>query len=494
MDGKDYRLLFLAVVAFLLLPVALVDFLPMVDVPGHLARIHILDHYAQDAQFRQVYEPAGRWIPNLTMDLLILPLLRVMNIYQASRVFVAAGMLVFALGCWTLSYSRYRRITPMAVLTLFLQYNSTFFYGFVAFQFGVGLALVTIGLWYRWRGAWTVARMALLALLAAASYLTHLGGYLYLGVGLGWLTLLHCWREKRISLSSLVGLLSLVPPVLIFLSMGKSKGQDSQIIFSTLPQKLRHAAVLLIGYDLTVDAVVALLLAAAAGAAWKYGKFRFDGDFGALGVVFAALFVLMPWWLLTGSDADTRMVLGAGVFLLLGLTCELPPTAGKAIYAVALTAFVVRIAFCGWVWTRQSEFIGGHVAFLNAVPAGARVYPMMHFSDDAKANKFDRVLRHVPDLATVQREAIVPTTFAVPGQHSIVERTPRWYRLPADLAHPEAFDWERVAKEYDVIWQFGADPALRSLLDSRFQLLGQYLPGQPEEARLYRIPHERASF
>lgn len=481
MGGKDYRALFLAVTGLLMAPLALVDYLPMVDVPGHLARIHILRNYDQVTQFRQVYEISGKWIPNLSMDLIILPLMRMMTVYQASRVFVALGMAIFALGCWTLSKSVYGRITPFAVLALFLQYNSTFFFGFVSFQFGVGLALTAIGLWYRWRGAWSAARVSMLLLLGVAVYLSHLAGYMYLGIGIGWLTLRTWIMEKRISAASLIGLLPLIPPLVIYLSLGKSRGQVNQIIFSSLPQKVRHGAVLLLGYDGYVDAAVVVLLLAAAAAAWKYGKFRFHPELGSLGLVFAALFLVMPWFLLTGSDADTRMVLGAGVFLLLALTCELPPAAGKLLYGIALLAFVVRIGFCGWIWTRQSAFIAGHVAFLDRIPEGARVYPVMRFPDDPKANKFERVLTHVPDLAAVRRQAIVPTTFAARGQHSILERTPLWYQTNIDPGHPETFDWDRVAKEYDVIWQYGENPALRNVLDSRFPLAGQH-----GGARLYR--------
>ena len=479
--GKDYRGLFFAVVMFLLAPLALVAFLPMVDVPGHLARIYILQHYDQVPQFQQTYELTGKWLPHLTMDLTILALAKMMTLQEAARVFVALGMVVFALGCWTVSYAVHGRITPLAVLALFLQYNSSFFYGFVAFQFGVAVALCAIGLWYRWHRQWNAARVGALVVLGLITYSSHLGGYAFLGLAAGWLTL-RIWREeKRISLASLIGLLPLIPPLLIYLRLGKAPGQQGLIQFSTLSLKLRHAAMLLIGYDGYVDMAVALLLLAAVWAGWRYGTYRFQPEMVSLAIVFAIAFLALPWFVLTASDVDTRMVLGIGVFLLLGLTCDLPPATGKLIYGLALLALAARICFCGWVWSRQSELIAGHAAFLDQIPEGARVYPLAHFPENSAANKFERVLQHVPDLATAQRRAIVATTFAVPGQHSIVERTPRWYQTNIDPAHPEAFDWERVAKEYDVIWQYGPDAALRAVLDARFRLAGEH-----GDARLYQ--------
>lgn len=478
---KDYRGLFWAVVLLLMIPLTLVDFLPLVDVPGHLARIHIIRNYDNVPHFQHFYELSPKLIPHVTMDGILLLLEQVMLPYQAMRVFVAISMVVFALGCWTLSYSVHGRITPIAILALFLQYNSTFFYGFVAFQFGVGLALITVGVWYRWRGAWSAARVGALIALAVLTYLTHLGGYLYLGVALGWLTLRIWHRERRISATSLLGLLPLIPPLLIYLSLGKNRGQVNQILFAAMSEKVRHGATLLVGYDYHLDGMVGLVLLAAAVAAWWYGKYRWNADLGSLGLVFSFLFLVMPWWLLTGSDADTRMVLGAGVFLFLAVTFELPPATGKVIFAVALMAFLVRVVFCSWIWVRQSEFMAGHAAFLNRIPEGARVYPLVSLPEDWKARKFERVMIHVPDLATIQRQAIVPTTFTVTGQHTVVDKIPRWYQNNINPTQPEAFNWALVAKEYDVIWQYGSDTALRTVLQDRFTLLGQY-----GEARLYQ--------
>lgn len=480
--GKDYTWLFLAVACFLILPLAFVQYVPMVDLPGHLARLYILQTWHQVPQFQAIYEINHRPIPNLALEMVILPLAHVMSLWHATRVCVALTMALFAFGCWTLSRTVYGRITPLAVLALFTLYNSTFFYGFVAFHMSVGLALLTISLWYRWRSGWTAVRVASLVALGVLLYLCHLGGYVYLSVAVGWLTLRAWRRERRISMASLIGLLPLIPPVFIYLSLGKGRGAASFISFGTLSYKLQHAAVLLVGYDMYLDAAVAFLLVLAAGAAYRYGKFRFHPEIGSLGVVFAILFLLIPTQLLTGMDADARMMVGAGVFLLMGFTCDIAPAKGKLIYAVALLALLTRAGYCGWVWKEQSDLIAGQVAFLDEIPEGSRVYPVLHFPDNLKANKFVRIVTHVPDLATVERDAIVPTTFTVAGQHSVVERIPLWCQNRVDPAHQKNIDWDRVAREYDVVWQYGQDPAVRAILDQRFHLIGEY-----GDARLYRV-------
>lgn len=480
----DYSALFIAVTVLLMAPLAFAEYLPMPDLPGHIARLHILLNYYKIPEFQKFYALNLRPVPNLALELIILPLAHLMSLSSAARVCVALTVAAFALGCWTLSKSIHGRITPFAVLALFALYNSTFFYGFISFHFGVGLALTALGLWYRWRERWTFPKVAALTAFAILIYLCHLGGYMYLAIGIGWLTLV-AWRERRrLSPALLAGLLPLVPPPLFYLSLGKSRGDAGRIFFRTVAFKLQHAMILLTSYDRRFDSVIALLLIIAAAAAFRYGSFRFVPGIGSLAFVFAALFVLIPTQMLTGGDADARMIPGAAVFLLMGLTCHIPPQKGKIIYAIALTALVARVAFCGWIWKEQSDMMAGQVAFLNHIPEGSRIYPLLHLPENAEAQKFTRVLLRVSDFATVNRQAIDPLTFAVPGQHALVERTPLWMQNKDDPAHQGKIDWDHVARDYDTIWEYGRDPEQQSLIDHRFQLVAQY-----GSTRLFRIAH-----
>jgi len=122
------------------------------------------------------------------------------------------------------------------------------------------------------------------------------------------------------------------------------------------------------------------------------------------------------------------------------------------------------------------------VAFLDKIPEGSRIYPILTLPSNPEAQKFTRVLLRVSDFATIDRDAIDPLTFAVPGQHSLVERKPLWVENKDDPSHQGEVDWNRVAREYDTIWEYGRDPAQQAIIDSRFHLISQY-----GNTRIYEI-------
>ena len=70
-SSKSYWVAFASVCAFLCLPLLSVTYPPLVDYPNHLARAHVLYHYADvpayQARYYKVLEP----IPNLAIDLVV---------------------------------------------------------------------------------------------------------------------------------------------------------------------------------------------------------------------------------------------------------------------------------------------------------------------------------------------------------------------------------------------------------------------------------------
>ena len=472
----------LAILALLVLPVFLVKYVPLVDLAGHAGRLHILEHYADVPGFQARYELVYKPIPDLGIDLVALPLLRWMSMESALRVFVALTITVFGLGCALLSRALYGHITPLASLAMFAVYNSMFTYGYVVFHLGFGLYLVTLALWMRWTTRRTVLRIVLLSVFSVAVYLAHLGGFLFLGVSLGVLTLRTCWRERAISWRTIAGLVPLAFPVGLYLSLGTAGGDKHTILWSTAAMKLRHALTLLIGYDARVDVAVGLGLLMAVGIALVWGRMRVQPEAGLLAIVFWAAFLISPTFLLTGADADTRFVLPAGVLTLLAIRIDGKPWAGRLATGIALAVLTFRIGTIAQEWRREARLIMENIALLDQIPRNARVYPIFEGSRDPAEGKRERPLYHSVSWATVHRDAIVPTTFTVRGQHPVNERDGFWFKEYNPEISPDAFDWGPVFKNYDVIWYFGSNPAVTSHLEPECTLLAAN-----DRAKLYRV-------
>jgi hypothetical protein len=370
----------------------------------------------------------------------------------------------------------------LAALALFLQYNSLFLYGFVAYQFGVGLFLIAFALWYRWRESWDLPRLLAVCALSVLVYFGHLAGYVFLGLAAGIVVLADTIRARRIAWRAVAGIAALMAPVAIYVSPGAARGNAAFILWSTIPAKLRHALVLLTGYDLKVDAAVAVLLAVAFLLAWRAGKLRFHPAGAGLAAAFWLLFFVSPAQFLTGTDADTRFVLPAGVFTLLAVTIRIPRRMGTIACSLALAALIMRLGLVAWTWQGQDRLMAANIEFFDNVPRGARIYPIFEFSSDLREGKFERPLYHIVSWATVRRDAIVPTNFAVKGQHPVVERDGFWFKEFQPGITLGSFDWEPVFGKFDIIWFFGTDRKVIERIKPRCELIGT-----TGKASLYRV-------
>ena len=95
-----------------LAPLLVVDHPPLHDYPNHLARVYVLAHLDDSPLLAEYYEAHWEVLPNLAMDLVVTPLLGLVQPETAGKLFgalillstaPAAGLLHFALfGRWSL--------------------------------------------------------------------------------------------------------------------------------------------------------------------------------------------------------------------------------------------------------------------------------------------------------------------------------------------------------------------------------------------------------
>ena len=94
---RGYWLALAGVTVLLCLPVATIEYPPLVDYPNHLARCFILHNYEIPryfAEYVRVLQP----IPNLAMDLIVPPLLGVLSTSLAGRIFLMLEIVLFVIG------------------------------------------------------------------------------------------------------------------------------------------------------------------------------------------------------------------------------------------------------------------------------------------------------------------------------------------------------------------------------------------------------------
>jgi len=194
--GSD-RSVAIAVFALLaaasLLPVLLTPIPAMVDYPNHLARMYILSRNGTpDAN--PYYEVAWALYPNLAMDLLIPQIARLISVENATRLFLLLSQFLIVGGALALEHVVKRRVHLAGFAALMMLYCLPFTWGFVNFEFGLGVTLWGIAAYLMLaERAWPL-RFIVNAVFVAALFAAHFFSLGVYGATLGFYEL---WRSHE---------------------------------------------------------------------------------------------------------------------------------------------------------------------------------------------------------------------------------------------------------------------------------------------------------
>lgn len=471
----QYRLLLCLTGALLCLPVIFTKYVPLVDYPNHLARAHILHFYEQVAAYQASYVPAPAPMPNLAVDIMVTQLLRFFSLLTAARIFLALTILLFVAGCHRLGRAIHGRPTWLALPCCFVVYNSMLLYGFVNYVFGLGLFCVTLSYWLEWRRELNAGRFLLVTLLTVCSYLTHLSAYSFLGAAFVVVAAWDYGAFKESPAKSAPKLAPLVFPLALFLINMRGGGKAGGLGWNSLAGKAVGLLSPVLTYNYVLDACVLAALAAVAAVAFvlarRGGGLRVAWPTFAAGCVLLLLYLLSPRAALNGSAVDVRFVIPCVLLCVLSLKLSLSVRAGKFLLLAVLCLFCVRVAAVWVTWAGLSRRIASEVARFDALPDGARVYPMVVMPPDMQSEKVERSFRHLQSYTTTARHALVPTLFTIEGQQPLLFRErPRF--VEAGAYSPEEWRelsplWLDYLGDYDYLWSYGMDDSLRALAGTR---------------------------
>jgi len=218
-----------AVIAVFAAPTLFLAYLPMTDLPQHIAVTSILLHIGDPGfGFDEFYEPAtGRTLYLLPYSL-ALGLAQIMPLAFAMRVVVFLSAVAYPLGVLAVLRAT-GKSGGLALLALPLMYNRAFFWGFFNFNLAFGMSLLAVALLLRPQRS-TRSDIALAALCTAIVF-THLYGIaLVLGVACVWLAI----GERRALLKRSLPLAPLVIGTAVWLFLGRHAEGSGKPTFETL--------------------------------------------------------------------------------------------------------------------------------------------------------------------------------------------------------------------------------------------------------------------
>jgi hypothetical protein len=455
LPGGDVRrqmvaVLFLAVAAAVAVPALTHPLPPLTDYINTLAGAHVISAIGSDADLQRFYMIEWQVIPNLMMDLAVPVLNLVMDIYRAGQVFTLAALVLILSGTFALHRALFGRWSAVPAAAGIILYNEVLLVGLMNYVFGIGLALWALAAWIALRERPWPIRFVVSTLLVVALFFCHLFAVgLY---GLGLLAFESC--RLRIARKE-----PLAPRLLDFAASGAPFLAAAALLLASPTLNLADGVRwepwgkfdgLLFIFSVYYHSVAAFLIAAIAlGIAWLMwrGLIRLHPVGWALLAIGGVIYVAMPRVLFATHLADQRLPVALAFMLIACLDIDLRQRMVRhTLAALVVVLLAVRLAEVQIVWDLLARESAAFLRSVQSIERGGRVL-VVHGDRDAYAARTvsDFELLHAASLATIERSALVSTTFVVPGKHVLQVREP--FRRVVNLEDrvPPSVDWLKRA-------------------------------------------------
>lgn len=470
--------LFVLLMAAVSLPVATHPLPPLADYVNHLARMHIIKAIDSDPDLARFYLIDWQVIPNLMIDLVVPVLHRFMNVYLAGQIFTILAFVLIGSGTLALNRALIGRWSALPLIALPLLYNGVLLVGVMNYVFGIGLALWGLAAWIALRDRRWPWRFAVSTLFVLALFFCHLFAAGLYGLGLLAVELHRLWARRTEPLpprlADFVATGLPFVPFVLFLVAGPTWDAPGMPAFWEFGGKLDGLLVAIkVYYTSVAYGLLAVVVVAAAYMKWR-GALRFHPAGWAILGVGAVIFLAMPRALFGAHLADQRLPIALAFMLIACFDIDLRTVAARrGLVALLALLLVVRVAEVQSVWNRLDRGTHEFVQSVKTIKRGARV--LVVYGDRSSCKEIsDFNLVHAASLATIERSALVTSTFTVPGKQILHARkefrkfveTEDW--LPPSLGYfVEAADrpskgasyfWDLWPRHYDYVYVLFATP------------------------------------
>jgi hypothetical protein len=425
-EGRWFALLLILVATLPLLWPALP---PLLDLPGHMANYRAELDYARSPALQQFYSFNWSLVGNLGVNLLVLPLARLIGLEPAVKIVVVLIPALTVAGFLWVAREIHGRVPPTALFVLPLAYNFHFLFGFVNFALAMALSLLALGLWLalgRRQRLWL--RALLFVPIACLLWLTHVYGWGVLCVTTGSVELIRA-RDRGLGplRAALDAGLRCLPITLAVVPMVIWRTGDVGGVtegWFNIGSKLTNMIMPLRDRWIGLDLSAFLLLAALLVWAWRSPRLAFSRSLGVAAVLLMVVYLMLPGRIFGSGYADLRLYPYA---LALALIAIRPSAAASDLFrerlALAGIAFcLLRLAgtsYAFWIYDRSYQ---AELAALDHVPVGARLVSFVGTPcrDVWKMTRLD----HLPAMAVVRRQAFSNDQWSVPGAQLLQARYP----------------------------------------------------------------------
>jgi hypothetical protein len=417
-----------------LLPTLLVDIPAMADYLNHLARMYILTDIGTPNE-NPYYEVLFALYPNLAMDLAVPQLARFMSVEHAARLFFLLAQLLVITGAIAIEWVVKRRHELAGFAALLTLQSVAFSYGFVNFEFGLGVALFGIASWIKYEHRKWYVRFAVHAVFVCALFVAHFFALGVYGLTLGLYELRKIVLERFNIWHATAIVLMLAAPVLIMMAIvyrtgGAIGGTETEWLFSWKPIWF---ALSLNGYDIMLSAgsMAALLVILGYLAVKRQLEISDTGKW--IGIGFLIAFIALPFKIFDSRMADVRLI--AGSFLILPAFLSFRAAKQSAVAGFVVCALIVLNAgYVAHVWlSYRRDYAEMKSSFALLSPSSFVLVGDSRTGTVPSTLLTDAPMYRAPTLAVHYAKAFVSSLYTIAGQQP-VEVRPRWQHLDVSAA------------------------------------------------------------
>ena len=407
---------------------------PLVDVGGHMGRYKVAADLAGSPVLQQWF--SFRWLPigNLGVDLLVVPLSKLIGVELATKLVVMSIPPMTVAGMLWVAREVHNRLPPTVAFALPLAFGHPFMFGFVNFALSMALALLAFGLWLRLgRLGKSKLRAMLFVPISFIIYFAHTFGWGTLGLLCFSAEAVrqhdrgHSWWMAAIRAAFHAATLAL-PAFLILLWRSEATGGlthrwfDWDYKWEYLQRMFRDRWE---WFDLTSAAIVL----AVPLFALVHPRLTLSRNLAFSGLMLWATYVLLPRVVFGSAYADMRLVPFAAAVLVLAVRFKAETRFPLAKWLAFAAVSFALVRFAG---TTASLAIAGHkqaeqLKALDHIEAGSRLAILVW----DKCEQWPmRRSDHLGAIATVRKEAYTNDHWPMAGSTLMKVRYPQasWFQ------------------------------------------------------------------
>ncbi len=413
-----------------MVPVLTVETPPLADYLNHLARMHAIMQVDHDPLLARFYRIDWMVLPNLAMDLVVPPLMHLVDVYTAGRITILATMVLLVTGPFAVQWAIHRRLDGFPFIGFLLLYSFALLQGLMNYLMGVGVAVWALAAWIALSDGPVWRRALVSSVFVLVLFLCHLSALGLYGLGVLCFEAWRLWRHRgqswRRHLAELAafGLPFLLPLPLMLASPTATLAGDTDTVFALEDKSEGFEWLWNAYYENGPDQIWALLaVALLVWALWRRGIAAHPAA-KILMPTSAVVFLAMPLVLLGSWGADVRLPVGMG-FLMAGFF-RLKFAQVRQSHLFLAGVVILALARIGGVeaaWLEVDRDLHDFRASFAAITPGSRVL-VAEADTPTGGFAYNRPLSHVACLAMIERSAFVSDAFTQPGKQVLAVRAP----------------------------------------------------------------------